>query len=324
MITAFDARGGLLVKQANGEVTISDDTVWIDLVSPTPEEDSKLEKLLSIDIPTRDEMREIEVSNRLYIENGTHYMTALIVYNVDQAVPESSVMTFILHKQRLVTVRYYQPKSIPLFIQRIEKGEVPCSNGAAVAIGLIETLISRKADLIERVQDEIDGLASGLFDLKGGQASRSKRYEVFLRSTGRYGDAISRAHESAHTLDRLLLFFADAARDRGDDARIIERIRSARSDVQALMDNMKYLSTRIGFLLEAVLGMISTDQNQIIKLFSVMAVMFLPPTLIASIYGMNFDVMPELRWVFGYPAALGLMVISAIVPLIYFKRKGWF
>jgi magnesium transporter len=190
-------------------------------------------------------------------------------------------------------------------------------------IGLLEALVHRKADLIERIQDEVDKLAQSVFDLRGGQQTRNRRLDVLLKGTGKAGDITARAEESATSLNRLLHFLVQAMHDRGDDPRVRQRIKAVHRDINSLLDHTRFLSGRISFLLDATLGMISTEQNQIIKLFSVMAVVLLPPTLIASIYGMNFKHMPELAWTFGYPWALGLMVIAALIPIIYFRRKGW-
>lgn len=323
MITFFDCVDGQLRKREGASETVGDATVWVDLLLPTPEEDASLEKQLGIDIPTRAEAREIEDSNRLYTEGGAHYMTALVVYNIDQPIPETSTITFVLVGRRLVTVRYYEPKAIPLFIEKVEKGHAACASGHDIMAGLVEMLISRTADLIERIQDDVDRLAGSLFELKGGQATRTKRLDIILKSTGRQGDSVARAQESAHSIDRLLLFFKDSLRSSEATAGIADRIDTARQDIGALLEHMKFLSTRTAFLLDATLGIISNEQNQVIKLFSVMAVMLMPPTLIASVYGMNFDVMPELRLPFGYPLTLAAMVVSAIVPYIYFRRKGW-
>jgi magnesium transporter len=190
-------------------------------------------------------------------------------------------------------------------------------------MGLIEALIHRKADLIERIQDEVERLAQSIFDLRGGQQTRNRRYDVLLKGTGKAGDITARAEESATSLNRLLHFLVQAMRERGDDPRVRQRIKAAHRDINSLMDHTRFLSGRITFLLDATLGMISTEQNQIIKLFSVMAVILLPPTLVATVYGMNFRNMPELDWYFGYPVALAIMGVSAALPYIYFRRKGW-
>jgi magnesium transporter len=156
-----------------------------------------------------------------------------------------------------------------------------------------------------------------------GQASRNRRLDVLLRTVGKEGDVTARAQESAMSLHRLLLYAAGTVRTRKDDPSILERIEAANHDITSLMESLRFLSTRTSFLLDATLGMISNEQNQIIKLFSVMAVMLMPPTLVASIYGMNFKFMPELDFPLGYPMALCLMFISGLVPYLYFRRKGW-
>jgi magnesium transporter len=323
MLTAYDTTLGTTLSKREGQVPVGDTTIWLDLLNPTPEEDAYVEQCLGIDIPTRAEMRQIEASNRHYSEGGAHYMTAFVVYDVEAPQPKTTAMTFILAGNRLVTVRYAEPKAFPLFLTRVEKGDAICNSAPAILVGLLESIIHREADLIERIQDEVDKTAPLIFDSKGGQSTRSKRLETTLKMVGREGDITARAQESALSLDRTLSFLATATKERGDDARIHDRISSAHRDVHSLMEHMRFLSSRVDFLLNATLGMISTEQNKIIKLFSVAAVMLMPPTLVASVYGMNFKKMPELEWVYGYPSALGLMVVSAIVPYLFFRRKGW-
>lgn len=267
-------------------------------------------------------MREIEASNRLYTERGAHFMTAVIIHNIEAPLPEYSPVTFILAGNRLITVRYVEFKALPLFLSRVEKGDATARSGCEILTGLLESLVQRQADLVERIQDETDRLAHAVFDLKGGR-TRNKRLDVLLKSVGTTGDINSRAQESASSLERVLLYLEQAAGDRGEDARVTHRIQTVHRDVKSLMDHMRSLSGRANFLLNATLGMITTEQNQIIKLFSVMAVMLMPPTLVASIYGMNFKAMPEIYWDWGYPLALGLMFVSALIPFVYFRRKGW-
>ncbi len=322
MLTIYDSSGKGLKLHDRAE-PMTGNTIWIDLLQPTTEEDKFVEDLLGVDIPTRAEMREIEPSNRFYQEKGAYFMTSSIVYNVEAPVPLSTPVTFILAGDRLVTVRYAEPKAFPLYMQRVDKGDAPCSNGAFIMTGLIEALIHRMADLIERIQDDVDKIAQAVFDVRGGKQTRNRRLDVLLKSTGKAGDVTARAEESATSVNRLLHFFVHATHERGDDPRVRQRIKAAQRDITSLLDHTRFLSGRIAFLLDATLGTIANEQNQIIKLFSVMAVVLLPPTLIASIYGMNFHHMPELDWEFGYPFALLLMVVVAIVPVVYFRRKGW-
>jgi magnesium transporter len=323
MLTIYNTALGTALTKQDGHAPVGDTTVWLDLLNPTPEDDAYVEKALGISVPTRAEMRQIEASNRLYSESGAHYMTAYIVYDVEAPMPQTTAITFILAGERLVTVRYAEPKAFPLFLARVDKGDAPCSSAPAILVGLIESIIHREADLIERIQDEVDRTAPLIFDSKGGQSTRAKRLESTLKMVGREGDITARAQESALSLDRVLSFLASAAKERGDDTRIQERISSCHRDIHSLMEHMRFLSQRVAFLLDATLGVISTEQNKIIKLFSVVSVMLMPPTLVASIYGMNFKKMPELEWAMGYPYAIALMVISAVLPYLYFRRKGW-
>lgn len=322
MLTVYDNQGTTLIRR-EGEVPIREATVWIDLLNPTKEEDAFVEKQLGISIPTRAEMREIEVSNRLYYENGAYYLTAFIVYNLDAPMPATSTVTFILTRNRLVTVRYAEPKAFPFFVSRVEKEALPCNGAATILAGLLETIVHRQADLIERIQDEVEKTAQGIFEIKGGQQTRNRRLDLLLKAIGKEGDITSRAQESAVSLDRVMTFFANAVRERNDDTRILQRIETIQRDIASLMEHMRFLTNRVMFLLDATLGMINIEQNQIIKIFSVLAVALMPPTLVGTIYGMNFRHMPELDWIGGYPMALVLMVISAMLPFYYFRRRGW-
>lgn len=321
MLTLYDLAGSCLTRREGGP--IGDATLWIDLFNPAAAEEAQVESALGIDVPTRAEMREIEVSNRFYSEGGAHFMTALLMQAVEGDAPIISNVTFILAGKRLVTVRYAEPKAFQIFSDKACKGEPKCASGADVLIGLLETIVQRQADHIEKIQDEVETIAPQIFGQKSAGGVRGRRLDVLLRTVGRAGDLTSRAQESAVSVHRTLHYFVDAARARGDDHALIARADSAQRDVSSLVEHLRSLSGRTAFLLDATLGSISNEQNQIIKLFSVMAVMLMPPTLVASVYGMNFEHMPELKWLMGYPWALGLMFLSGLVPFLYFKRKGW-
>ena len=285
------------LNRSDGKSPVTDDTVWIDLNFPTSEEDAETEKALGIEIPTRAEMRQIEASNRLYQDRGTYYMTAYVATGSDSDANSSSAVTFILAGDRLITVRYGEPKAWSIFLARVDKGDAGCRNGAEILCGLLESIVQVKADVIERIQDEVDKTARAIFDIKGGQQTRGNRLDALLRAIGREGDLTSRAQESATSIDRAAHFFGHAARERKDEQEILHRIDSIHRDLKSLSDHMGFLTARTSFLLDATLGSITIEQNKIIKLFSVMAVMLMPPTLVASIYGMNFKHMPELEWV---------------------------
>ncbi|HXF54400.1 MAG TPA: magnesium/cobalt transporter CorA [Hyphomicrobiaceae bacterium] len=322
MLTIYAVEGQTLVRQGGADGDAGG-AVWIDLVNPSGEEERAIEKLVGLQVPTREEMSEIEVSSRLYQEKGAHFMTATILYHVDLPDPQATAITFILAEKQLITVRYAEPRSFQLFLTRAQKGDIVCSTPMAVLLGLLETIIDREADLVERLQSETEKLAQVIFDIRGGSRTRTARFDVILRQIGRVGEITSRLRESLLSLGRLLTYLYQIAQQRNEPDALRQRIRTEDKDVQSLSDHASYLNARITFMLDASLGMVSIEQNQIIKLFSVVAVILLPPTLIASIYGMNFHHMPELDWVWGYPMALGLMVLSALLPYLYFRRKGW-
>jgi magnesium transporter len=324
MLTVYDAAEGVLVPR-EGPHDINGATVWIDLVNPTKEEDHLVERALGIAIPTREEMAEIEASSRLYQEGGAHYMTAVVLFQPDTPSDplETTPITFILAGNRLVTVRYAEPRGIKIYLARVQKRDATCASGAAVLVGLLEAIIDREADRVERTQAEVDNLSQSIFGVKGGERTRSLRFDVSIRAIGREGELTSRSRESLLTLGRLLTYLNHVMTERGDDKLLRARVKTAQRDVHSLADHIGYLSAKITFLLDATLGMINNEQNSIIKIFSVLAVALMPPTLVGTIYGMNFKHMPELEWTSGYPMALGLMVLSAVIPWLYFKRKGW-
>jgi magnesium transporter len=322
MLTIYENRTGTLERQ-KGKPRITEAVVWIDLLNPTAEEEVKIERALKLDVPTREEQQEIEASSRLYLEDGAYFMTATLLYQPAQGEPRTTPVTFILAGQRLVTVRYAEPRAFSIYVTRCNRAESDLKCGTAILIGLLETIIDRLADFIERIQAEVEGLSHSIFEITGRAAARQRRFDVMLRAIGREGEITSKARESAHSFGRLLTFLVHAANERKEVKPLQARIRTATRDVASLTDHATFLSGKIIFLLDATLGMINIQQNDIIKIFSVAAVVFLPPTLIASIYGMNFHHMPELEWWFSYPLALVLMVLAAVVPYLYFKRKGW-
>ncbi len=322
MLTIYEIKSGALEPHKNPR-RIPEQTIWIDLLNPKASEETKVERAVKIDVPTREEQREIEASSRLYQENGAYFMTATVLYQGDMAEPTTTPITFILAGEKLITLRYAEPRAFSLFATRCQRPETNLSNANAVLIGLIEAIVDRMADFIERIQGEVDTLSHSIFETTGSTVARQRRFDVLLRSIGREGEITSRARESTHSLGRLLTYLTYAANERKQDKLLKARIRTAARDVASLADHVSFLSNKIVFLLDATLGMINIEQNNIIKIFSVAAVVFLPPTLVASVYGMNFHNMPELDWLFGYPFAIVLMILFAVLPYLYFKRKGW-
>jgi magnesium transporter len=186
---------------------------------------------------------------------------------------------------------------------------------------LLEAIVGRVADILEQMGDELDQISTSLFtqSTEVSQGIASTDLNAVLKSIGRNGDLASRTRDSLHSISRVM----PVLQNQKGAAEFAERVSTLNLDINSLLDHASYLSSKIQFLLDSALGLINIQQNAIIKIFSVAAVIFLPPTLIASIYGMNFEHIPELKWLYGYPFALGFMVVSAILPYWYFKRRRW-
>ena len=301
--------------------TIPMDAVWIDMVEPTPKEDGKVEQHLGISIPTREDMSDIEPSELLYTENNVRYMTMRLFQNVENDLPEIAGVSFILRDNVLVTVRYVRPLAFQMFANRCARGQVPTPE--AILAGLIEAVIDRAADVLQAAGERIDSVSHRVFDVTHEPGSRNAEYQENLRSLGRQGDLLSKVRECLVSIERVLLFLTVAYRTARVPLALREEVRTTLRDLQSLEEHATFLTQKIQFLLDATLGLVNLEQNNIIKLFSVMAVIFMPPTLIASIYGMNFKHMPELETEWGYPLAVLGMVAAAVLPYVFFRWKKW-
>ncbi len=300
------------------------DAVWIDMVKPTPEEDQAVERLVGIAVPTREEMQEIEISSRLYIENGARYMTASLMCDADTESPRITPVTFILGSKKLVTVRYDAPRPFLFVENKLARGATPCSTGEAVLLELLDAVIDRCADILERAGADVDQVSHDIFEPEGSaRTGHAKRYSNILITIGRKGDLTSKVRESLVSIGRLVTFVTAEADGVKWSKEMRAQLKTMQRDVSSLTDHASYLSNKITFVLDAMLGVVNLEQNNIIKLFSVMAVVLMPPTLIASIYGMNFKIMPELDWHLGYPMAVGMMVLAGALPYMFFKWKKW-
>ncbi len=300
---------------------------WIDLMNPTTDEDRYVEKVTGVSIPTREEMQEIEVSSRLYSENGAEFMTMSAVVHLDTDKPFLTPITFVLKGLTLVTVRYAEPRPFMNFIVRAQRsGAVACGTGEQVMMSLIEALIDRIADALERVGVKIDALSQEVFhsNSRSSAGARTKDFQRVITDIGREGELLSMIRESLLSMNRVLTYHvAVSEEDKKAAKEARARVRTVQRDVASLTEHTAYLATKVNFLLDATLGMINLEQNQIIKIFSIAAVCLMPPTLVASVYGMNFKHMPELDLTFGYPLALLLMIATGIAPFLYFRKKGW-
>src|SRR6187401_1813556 len=302
MLSAFVPQPqGLARFELRAGAAIPGEAVWLDLIEPTPSEERQVESFLSIDVPTRDEMREIEASNRLYEEDGGLYMTATVV-------------------TKLVTNRYVDPLPFRRFIAYAERHPNSCNSPPAVLAGLLESIINRVADVIERVATDLDGASVEVFSASRRKRGVMRDFRKVLERLGQNGELISKARESLVSLGRLLTFVQQSTVvPIPDDVRA--RFRTLSRDVLAMSDHASFLGTKVSFILDATLGLINIDQNNILKIFSVVTVFLLPPSVIGAIYGLNFSKMPWLHDTWGFWAAMGMMLVSAIGPFVWFKRK---
>ncbi|SDY30705.1 magnesium transporter CorA family protein [Citreimonas salinaria] len=316
MICSYRPRGEAL----SCTDTLDPEAPWIDLVQPDAEERARVSELVGLDLPSLADQEEIEHSSRLYLEHGVPVMTALLTVRTDAGAVETAPVTFIPTRDRLVTIRHQPHGAFRAFHDHPDRSSLGVGSALRIQVGLIEAVVDRLADFTEHVGREIDLMTRAAFQFGEGPA---KDHEAALRDIGRQDTVVMQIRESLTSLDRLLGFLQPTLGKSGDADEARRAIKSAQRDVRTISEQATFLTSKTALLLEATLGMISIEQNEIGKIFSVVATVFLPPTLIASIFGMNFVVMPILEWRYGYYACLALMVLTAAAPLLWFKRKGW-
>ena len=321
MINVYHLTNGTLHRHVDSADI--DGAVWIDLLNPNPADEATIEAALHLDIPTREEVRTIEESSQIYRDGEALVMTARIISKSETPSLRLVHVTFILLRKKLITLRYGDPSPFRNFLGRAEKEALDTTSGVAVMVGLLEAIVDRAAEILQSVGDELETLSTDIFTHDGPSsgARRQADLQPVLQQIGRNGDLATRVRESLHSVARIVPTLQAEGGQPGDGQ--TARLRIVGRDIASLLSHGSYLMSNVTFLLDATLGLINIQQNAIIKIFSVAAVIFLPPTLIASIFGMNFTHMPELGWRLGYPYALGLMVISAILPYAYFKRRSW-
>ncbi len=322
MINAYRANGSHTVLAPDmSAAALPSDIVWIDLVAPSQEEERHVESVLGIDVPTRDDLKDIEPSSRLYIEKDAVYMTASLVLKADTREPQLTDVAFILTGDRLVTVRYAEPKSFNLYIAALGRAPDEAGDGRLLLAHLVETIADRTAEIIETVVARLDQLSGDIFRAREGRRP-PKFLERKLAEIAECHRLVGKVRDSLGSLSRLLSFLLNVPAIH-EDGKLGSLCGTVAKDVATLSEHAAFIAGNISFLLDASLGLINVEQNAIIKIFSIASVVFLPPTLVASVYGMNFRAMPELDWTFGYPMALVAMLISAIVPFYFFRWKGW-
>ena len=298
-------------------------TVWLDLLDPTEEERALVERATGLRVPSTAEIHEIETSSRLRVEGEALYLSTPLSLRLDGDSRVSSV-GFVLSSTHLITLRFAKFPAFETY-EAHPWGKTPPSS-MAVFIGLLEAIVDRLADVLESVGHELDDLSRRIFhtDRETGprKISNDARLRATLRGIGRTGDLISNVRDSLLGIMRIATYVSDMAASWMPPG-LPARIKTLRQDLTSLSDYDVQLTNKVQFLLDATLGFINIEQNNGIKVLTVVSLIGIPPTLIASIYGMNFKIMPELNWDWGYPYALTLIAISILVPLLWARRRGW-
>jgi magnesium transporter len=297
--------------------------VWLDLFDPTEAERALVERATGLRVPSAEEINEIETSSRLRVEGQALYLSTPLSMRLDGDSMVSS-LGFVLSSTHLITVRYAKFPAFETY-QAHPWGDTRPSS-MAVFIGLLEAIVDRLADVLESVGRELDGLSRRIFhaDQKasGRRISNDVRLRSMLRGIGRLGDLISNVRDSLLGIMRIATYASDMAASWMPPA-LPARFKTLRQDLASLNDYDAQLTNKVQLLLDATLGFINIEQNNGIKVLTIASLIGIPPTLIASIYGMNFKIMPELNWDWGYPYALALIALSILAPLLWAKRRGW-
>ena len=299
------------------------EATWIDLCAATDSERAAVERATGLRVPDQPAVREIETSSRVYTEKDALYLSTPIPASANASEPLSAV-GFVLTRRVLISVRFTENAVFDGLFQGCQGA--PARTSCDAFLRILEALVDRAADTLEYCSAELDGLSHRAFHAekvhRRGQKSASEKLRGTLRKLGQMGDRISQIRDTLLGFGRIAAFVCEAGNTIvSTDER--PRLLAARADISSLNDYQQHLSGKVQFLLDATLGFISMEQNDVVKALTIVSVVGVPPVLIGGVYGMNFEHMPELHWTFGYPLALLLMLITGLLPLVWFKWRGW-
>lgn len=294
--------------------------LWIDLYRPQPEQSAAV-AALGLEVPSLADMEEIEISNRLYRDEGADYLTVVLQGKTPEGDVVAGPVTFIIGAKRLVTVRHHSPRPFETFPDRADRSSSGHVTPDRMFLGLIEEIIARQADLLEGVGLMLDATAAQVFS--GQHRGSDADLQARLEGVGQQSEINSRVRLAILSIGRALSFYGATMSelDEGDALRAIVKMHMR--DLQSLEVHADFLSGRVGLVVDATMGMINLKQNVTMRILSVITALFLPPTLITSFYGMNFHNMPELDKPWGYPMAIGAMIGSAALTWLILKWKDW-
>lgn len=296
-------------------------TIWVDAFQPTVQEVAWLKKCYDINIPSSEEVDKIEVMTPFYKEKNAYFMTATLIDHANNSI----AITFILTPDCLFTLRYDDSQSLHNFATYATQNMVPYLTPSTILTALIEIFINKVGDILDVMGNELDRLIQDVLEKPNDEIGRKpQNYNSIIRSIGYTGNTISKNRESLASVNRTLMYFGQI-----EDVQYVNkkehrtRMKHLGREITSMSEYASFLAQRNYFLLDGTLGMISVEQNTIIKILTIASVVFMPPTLVASIYGMNFSYMPELHSEWGYPLALSVIICSAVLPYLFFKKRGW-
>ncbi|TDQ56845.1 magnesium transporter [Mesocricetibacter intestinalis] len=314
MINAFALEDARLIR-LDDESRELNTAIWIDLVEPSTEEREILQEGLEQSLASFLELEDIEASARFFEDEDGLHLHSFFYCEDEEDYADLASVAFTIRDGRLFTLRDRDLPAFRLYRMRSRYQRLEECNAYEVLLDLFETKIEQLADVIETVYSDLEKLGRVVLDGKQGEA-----FDQALATLTEQEDTSSKVRLCLMDTQRALSFLVRKTRLPINQ---LEQAREILRDIESLQPHNESLFQKVNFLMQAAMGFINIEQNRIIKIFSVVSVIFLPPTLVASNYGMNFGNMPELGFKFGYPMALGLMALAAFAPYWYFKRKGW-
>jgi len=320
MLNAYACENGRIVSLGTADATRA---VWFDMEVPAPEERAFVTRITGLSLPDKASLTEIESSSRLAVAGAVLTMSMPITARDADGAVRASVCGFVLSPEHLVTLRFSPSVVFSQFCAQPHNSSDIAP--AQIFAGLLEAIVDRQADALEKLREELDRLSHQIFHhrLDGGTRARNSEIELqaVLGALGRDYDTISFLRDSQLGVARIAPF-ATAAVDWLPPP-VKARLDSVQKDVASLNEYSTHLTDKVQFLLDSTLGLINISQNSLIKVLTIVSIVGIPPTLIAGIYGMNFHDIPELTWSYGYGFAWAVMILSAVLPLFWFRKKGW-
>ena len=304
--------------------SLASGAVWLDLLDPSDDERVRVEKATGLRPPTRAQLSEIESSSRLRTEGGTLFLSTPFLAEGEGRLATLTPVGFVLSPQQLLTVRFERLSPFDSVATSCEAAQAVTAE--EIFLRLLEVVVDQSADRLEAAASELESISRSTF--RGEQAGERRRLRSnraqreALGRIGEMGERVSKLRDSLVGLGRIAGFVVETSGGKLSPASL-GRLNAVRGDLASLNDYQGHLLGKVQFLLDATLGFISIDQNDIVKALTIGSVVGIPPVLVAGIYGMNFKLMPEYGWTLGYPYALALMLVTGLLPLAWFKWRGW-